>query len=96
MQALSKTHQDLLTNLGYKDKLKAVDEAIIVNGNFLREIADTVGKNMFGDDSDEEEEDETEKAGENEDDEPHPFDVADGDDDSGVSFFSFVCSYIPI
>lgn len=80
-------HQELLTNLGYKNKLRSVDDAIIKNGDFLREIVDTVGSNMFGDDSDEEHEaeDEAEDEGrESKDvdnkvaDAPHPFDVADG------------------
>lgn len=60
--ALSKPHQALLNKLNYQAKLNKVDEAIRANADFLREIADTVGSGMFGDDdSDEEEENEQEE-----------------------------------
>ena len=73
-------HQEILTKLGYREKLRRVDEAIIKNGDFLREIVDTVGSNMFGDESEEEDEEEGDESKEDKaEDAPHPFDVADGD-----------------
>ncbi|CED82912.1 Putative trehalase [Phaffia rhodozyma] len=64
--SLSKPHQAILNKLKYREKLSKVDDAIRVNADFLREIADTVGSSMFGD---EDEEDEEEDEDEDEDDE---------------------------
>ena len=38
MYTLSKADQDVLTDLGYKEKLEAIDKAILVNANFLNQI----------------------------------------------------------
>ncbi|KDR76864.1 hypothetical protein GALMADRAFT_95480 [Galerina marginata CBS 339.88] len=50
---LPKADQELLENLGYKQKLDVVDEAIIVNSDFLAEIAND--PQIFGHDVEDEE-----------------------------------------
>lgn len=52
---LPRADQELLSNLGYKQKLAEVDKAILANAEFLKQIvADT---QIFGGDFDEEGED---------------------------------------
>lgn len=80
--ALPKADQDLLAKVDYRGKLADVDEAIRVNADFLREIADTVGNSMFGEDEDEDE-DEIEDEDETKAEEKparHPFDGSDDDE----------------
>lgn len=54
MYALSKADQEILSGLGYKEKLEAIDKAILVNANFLAQIV--ADPEIFGHDLDENEE----------------------------------------
>jgi len=49
---LQKADQDVLNDLGYKEKLEAIDKAILVNANFLAQIVED--PEIFGHDLDEE------------------------------------------
>ena len=54
MYALSKADQEVLSGLGYKEKLEAIDKAILVNASFLSQIV--ADPEIFGHDIDENEE----------------------------------------
>ena len=54
MYALSKADQEVLSGLGYKEKLEAIDKAILVNASFLAQIV--AEPEIFGHDLDENEE----------------------------------------
>ena len=53
MYTLPKADQDLLNDLGYKEKLEAIDKAILVNASFLAQIV--ADPEIFGHDLDENE-----------------------------------------
>ena len=55
MYSLSKADQDVLNNLGYKEKLEAIDKAILVNASFLAQIVEDPEIFGHGLDSDEDE-----------------------------------------
>lgn len=38
MYSLSKADQEVLSGLGYKEKLEAIDKAILINASFLSQI----------------------------------------------------------
>ena len=54
LYSLSKADQNLLNDLGYKEKLEAIDKAILVNASFLAQIV--VDPEIFGHDLDANEE----------------------------------------
>ena len=54
MYSLPKADQELLSGLGYKEKLEAIDKAILVNASFLAQIV--ADPEIFGHDIDENEE----------------------------------------
>ena len=55
MYSLPKADQEVLSGLGYKEKLEAIDKAILVNASFLAQIVED--PEIFGHDLDENEED---------------------------------------
>jgi hypothetical protein len=54
LYSLSKADQDVLKDLGYKEKLEAIDKAILVNASFLAQIV--ADPEIFGHDLDVDEE----------------------------------------
>lgn len=60
---LSRPDQELLESLGYKEKLAAVDQAIMANAEFLSKIVDNPA--IFGHDMDEDEDEEEEDGDDN-------------------------------
>ena len=52
LYSLQKADQDVLNDLGYKEKLEAIDKAILVNASFLAQIVQD--PEIFGHDLDEE------------------------------------------
>jgi carnosine N-methyltransferase len=52
LYSLQKSDQDVLNDLGYKEKLEAIDKAILVNASFLGQIVED--PEIFGHDLDEE------------------------------------------
>jgi carnosine N-methyltransferase len=50
LYSLSKADQEVLSGLGYKEKLDAIDKAILVNANFLAQIV--ADPEIFGHDLD--------------------------------------------
>jgi carnosine N-methyltransferase len=54
LYSLSKADQDVLSGLGYREKLEAIDKAILVNASFLAQIV--ADPEIFGHDLDENEE----------------------------------------
>ena len=55
MYSLPKADQEVLSGLGYKEKLEAIDKAILVNASFLAQIVED--PEIFGHDLDENEQD---------------------------------------
>jgi hypothetical protein len=89
--SLKKEDQDLLAKLGYREKLKKVDELIVQNADLLREIADTVGHDMFGEDESDSEDEEGEEKEAPAAVARHPYDDDDDDDEGPQESFSLPC-----
>ena len=79
MYTLSKADQDVLSDLGYKEKLEAIDKAILVNASFLAQIV--ADPEIFGHDLDVDEEETPAES------DPATASCTDGDNEGRYRFF---------